>query len=193
MPETQRPGGASMRERMLAGEPYIAQDPELGRMHARAQRLLDAFNRSGHDEAQLRRVLLADLLGSIGEGSEIKPPFFCDYGAHIHIGARFFANYGCVILDCNEVRIGSGVLFGPNVQVYTATHPLDPAARREGWEMAHPIAIEDDVWVGGGAIILAGVRIGAGSTVGAGSVVTRDVPPGVLAAGNPCRVIRPLG
>ncbi len=120
------------------------------------------------------------------------PPFYCDYGAHIVVGDRFFANYGCVVLDCNEVRVGDGVLFGPQVQVYTATHPLDPADRRAGWEMARPIVIEDDVWIGGGAILCPGVRIGSGATVGAGSVVTRDVPPGVLAAGNPCRVVREL-
>jgi maltose O-acetyltransferase len=181
-----------MRERMLAGAPYVALDPELGQMHARAQWLLHAFNASSPDEADRRRALIADLFGSVGEGAEVKPPFYCDYGVHISVGDRFFANYDCVILDCNEVRIGDGVLFGPKVQVYTATHPLDPASRREGWEMAHPITVEDDVWIGGGAILCPGVRIGAGTTVGAGSVVTRDLPAGVLAAGNPCRVLREL-
>lgn len=182
-----------MRERMLAGEPYIALDPELGRMHTRARRLLDAFNGSDPEDDDRRRALLADLFGSVGEGADVRPPFYCDYGAHISVGDRFFANYDCVVLDCNEVRIGSGVLFGPKVQVYTATHPLDPAVRREGWEMAYPITIEDDVWIGGGAILCPGVRIGAGSTIGAGSVVTRDVPPSVFAAGTPCRVIREVG
>ena len=185
-------GERSMRERMLAGEPYLASDPELVRMRARAQRLLHAFNGSGPDEAERRRTLLADLFGAVGAEAEVMPPFYCDYGAHVAVGDRFFANYGCVILDCHEVRIGDGVLFGPKVQVYTATHPLDPAERRAGWEMARPIAIGDDVWIGGGAILCPGVRVGAGSTIGAGSVVTRDVPPGVLAAGNPCRVVREL-
>ena len=187
------PPERTMRERMLAGDLYLALDPELGRMHARARRLLHAFNGSAPEEDERRRALLADLLGAVGDDVEVRPPFYCDYGVHISVGDRFFANYDCVVLDCNEVRIGSGVLFGPKVQVYTATHPLDPAARRDGWEMAYPITIGDDVWVGGGAILCPGVTIGAGSTVGAGSVVTRDVPAGVFAAGTPCRVIRDLG
>ena len=182
----------SMRERMLAGEPYIAFDDELLQMHLKAQRIVRTFNDSKPDESDLRSALLRDLLGAFGDRSEVKPPFYCDYGAHIFVGDRFFANYDCVILDCNEVRIGSGVLFGPKVQVYTATHPLEATVRREQWEMAYPITIEDDVWIGGGAIICPGVTIGAGSTVGAGSVVTRDVPPSVFAAGNPCRVVREL-
>lgn len=179
-----------MRERMLAGEPYFAQDPELLDMQLRAQEMLQAFNGSAPDEGDRRRELLRELFGGFGEGSEVKPPFFCDYGAHIYAGDGLFMNYDCVVLDCNEVRIGHRVLLAPKVQIYTATHPLNPAERREGWEMALPITIGDDVWVGGGAIICPGVTIAAGSTIGAGSVVTRDVPPGVFAAGNPCRVIR---
>ena len=130
------------------------------------------------------------LFGQLGQGSEIKPPFRCDYGSHILAGERLFMNYDCVILDCNLVRIGDRVLFGPKVQIYTASHSLDPSVRKDSWEFALPIDIGSDVWIGGGAIICPGVTIGSGSTIGAGSVVTRDIPAGVLAAGNPCRVIR---
>ncbi len=182
----------SMRERMLAGELYKAKDPELEQMHANARDILHEFNNTQPNENDKRLSLLHELFGSLGKESEIKPPFYCDYGVYIHAGKGFFANYDCVILDCNEVRIGNHVFFGPKVQVYTATHPLDPAKRRGEWESAHPITIEDDVWIGGGAIICPGVNIGAGTTIGAGSVVTKDIPANVFAAGNPCRVIRKL-
>lgn len=182
----------SMRERMLAGELYYADDDELTRMRERAWELLHLFNASAPGEKGKRSDLLRDLFGAIGEDSEVKQPFYCDYGSHIYIGDRFFANYDCVILDCNEVRIGDGVLFGPKVQLYTATHPLDAASRLEGWEAAHSITIEDNVWIGGGAIINPGVHIAKGTTIGAGSVVTRDIPENVFAAGNPCRAIRKL-
>jgi maltose O-acetyltransferase len=181
-----------MRERMLAGAPYNAVDPELDAMHLRARRLLDRFNTTPAEAADERRALLGELFGAVGPGAEVRPPFFCDYGAHITAGERLFMNYDCVILDCNEVQIGDRVLFGPKVQVYTATHPLRPEERAAGWEMAHPITIGDDVWIGGGAIICPGVTIGKGSTIGAGSVVTRDIPPRVFAAGNPCRIIHEL-
>ena len=182
----------SMRERMLAGELYIADDAELNAMHARARRLLHAFNATRVEEGTRRREILGELLGAAGPGIEIRPPFHCDYGAFIFAGERLFMNYDCIVLDCNTVTVGDRVQIGPKVQIYTATHPFDPAVRAEGWEMAYPIIIGDDVWIGGGAIICPGVTIGAGSTVGAGSVVTRDVPARVFAAGNPCRVIREL-
>jgi maltose O-acetyltransferase len=182
----------SMRERMLAGKPYKAKDEELSRMHAKALKAMHSFNHSGPEERTKRITLLNELFGTLGKNSEVKPPFYCDYGVHIYAGDQFFANYDCVILDCNEVRIGNRVFLGPKVQIYTATHPLNPAERGEEWELAHPITIEDDVWIGGGAIICPGVRIGSGTTIGAGSIVTRDIPANVLAAGNPCRVIRTL-
>ncbi|MFO7846848.1 MAG: sugar O-acetyltransferase [Balneolaceae bacterium] len=182
----------SMRERMLAGKPYKAKDEELGWMHAKALIVMHTFNNSDPEERTKRMSLLNDLFGALGKNSEVNPPFYCDYGVHIYAGEKFFANYDCVILDCNEVRIGDRVLLGPKVQIYTATHPLKPAERREEWELAHPVTIEDDVWIGGGAIICPGVHIGAGTTIGAGSIVTRDIPANVLAAGNPCRVIREL-
>jgi maltose O-acetyltransferase len=182
----------SMRERMLAGEPYIAIDPELSKMSLRARRILHAFNFSLPDATEERQSLIEELFGSIGANSEVKPPFQCDYGSHIVAGERLFINYDCVILDCNTVRFGDRVLLGPKVQIYTATHSLDPAVRRDGWEFALPIEIHSDVWIGGSAIICPGVTIGEGSTIGAGSVVTRDVPAGAFAAGNPCRTIRNL-
>lgn len=185
------PDNRSMRRRMLAGDLYIARDPELGRISRRAQSLMQVFNAPSTPIGERSRVM-GQLLGSMGEDVEIRAPFYCDYGENIHVGNGVFMNFDCVILDCNVVRIGDRVLFGPKVQIYTATHPMDPEIRRDGWEMAHPITIEDDVWIGGGAIVSPGVTIGRGSTVGAGSVVTRDVPAGVFAAGNPCRVIRRL-
>lgn len=182
----------SEREKMLAGELYLASDEELREARLRARKLVKAFNDSAPDEGERRRKLLQELFGAVGEGVEIEPPFHCDYGGNILVGERFFANFGCVILDCAEVRIGDRVMLGPNVQLYTATHPLDPELRAQGLELAKPIVIEDDVWIGGGAIVLPGVRIGRGAVIGAGSVVSKNVPPMVLAAGNPCRVLRAL-
>lgn len=182
----------TMRQRMLAGELYIAADAELAEMHARAQRLLQTFNASFFDEADIRHDIIADLFGAIGPGSAVKQPFYCDYGAHIFAGEGLFVNYDCVFLDCNTITIGDRVLMGPKVQIYTATHPFEYDVRAQGWEMAYPITIGDDVWIGGGAIICPRVTIGSGTTIGAGSVVTRDIPAGVFAAGNPCRVIRQL-
>lgn len=182
----------SMRERMLAGELYLATDPELISLHLRAQRFLHAFNLSLADAIEERQFLLHSLFGTLGKNSEVKPSFRCDYGFNILAGEQVFINYDCVILDCNTVRLGDRVLLAPKVQIYTATHPLDPAQRAEGWEFALPVTIGNDVWIGGGAIICPGVTIGDGSTIGAGSVVTRDIPSRVCAVGNPCRVIRHL-
>src|SRR5687767_13683027 len=182
----------SEREKMLAGEPYVAADAELAEMNLRAQALLHAFNTSHPAAAEERREVIRRLFGGVGADFDVKQPFFCDYGSNIYAGDRLFINDDCVILDCNVVRIGDGVLLGPKVQIYTAHHPLEPEARRTLIEMASPVEIGDDVWVGGGAIICPGGRVGSGSTIGAGSVVTRDVPERVLAAGNPCRVIRGL-
>lgn len=181
-----------MRERMLAGELYIASDPELVEMNLRAQRIFGAFNRASPGDIESQYALLTELFGAIGSECDIRAPFRCDYGSNIICGTRVFMNYGCVILDCNTVRIGDRALLGPNVQIYAANHPLDPNKRKEGWEFALPVQIGNDVWIGGSAIICPGVRVGEGSTIGAGSVVTKDVPANVVAAGNPCRVIREL-
>jgi maltose O-acetyltransferase len=180
------------REKMPAGELYLASDPELVAMRRRARRLTRLFNATTEEEPDRRRELLAELFGTVGPRAEIEPDFRCDYGCHIHAGDNLFLNFGCVILDCAEVRLGRDVFCGPGVQILTATHPLDPALRAAGPESAKPIRVGDRVWIGGGAILLPGVSVGDGSTIGAGSVVTRDVPAGVVAAGNPCRVLRTL-
>jgi maltose O-acetyltransferase len=176
----------SEEEKMLAGEPYEPGDPGLVAKRARARLLARRFS-SGEG------VVLADLLGAVGSDVEIVPPFFCDYGVNTYLGSRVFLNTNCVILDCARVEIGDDVQIGPGVHLYAATHPLDPEVRRSGLETAAPVTIGSDVWLGGGTIVCPGVTIGAGTTIGAGSIVVRDVPPGVVAAGNPCRVIRTIG
>jgi maltose O-acetyltransferase len=180
----------SMRERMLAGDLYIADDPELGEHSSAALDLMTAYNATTVRQGPLRRQLLEQLVGSVGEGTEVRPPFFVDYGSNIRIGARCFANFGLVALDVAAITIGDDVQIGPNVQLLTPTHPVEPGPRREKWEAAEPITIGDNVWLGGGAIVLPGVTIGDNTVVGAGSVVTRDLPPDVVAVGNPARVIR---
>ncbi|HEV7756358.1 MAG TPA: sugar O-acetyltransferase [Mycobacteriales bacterium] len=182
----------SMRERMLAGEWYIADDPELAEQSARALDLMDAYNATSARVPAERRRLLVALLGSVGEDTEIRPPFRVDYGSHLEIGARCFANFGLVALDVAPIRIGDDVQIGPNVQLLTPTHPVEPGPRRDKWEAAEPITIGDNVWLGGGAIVLPGVTIGANTVVGAGSVVVRDLPANVVAVGNPARVVRHL-
>ncbi len=174
---------------MVAGEMYEPQDPELGRMRKQARDLCWALNATQESEQAARRRLLEQLLGSGGDSVWLQPPFFCDYGANIHLGQKVYFNFNCVVLDVCEVRIGEFTLFGPAVQIYTATHPLNAAQRRRQ-EYAKAIEIGSDCWIGGGAILLPGVKIGSKSVIGAGSVVTRDVPSGVVAAGNPCRVLR---
>lgn len=177
---------------MLAGDPYIADDPQLRRDSHRALRLLEAYNRSLTAGPAKRRRILEKLLGAFGPDSEIRPPLYCDYGYQIRIGARTFANFGLVALDVGPITIGDDVQIGPNVQLLTPTHPVDPDPRRAKWEAAKPIAIHDNVWLGGGAIVLPGVTIGENTVVGAGSVVTRDLPDNVVAVGNPARIIRSL-
>ena len=177
---------------MLAGELYLADDPELAADSLRARELQDRFNRTEAAATDERRRILEELLGSFGPDSEIRPPFYCDYGAHLHVGARTFANFGLVALDVAPITIGDDVQIGPNVQLLTPTHPLDPATRRARWESADPIAIGSNVWLGGGAIVLGGATIGDDTVVGAGAVVTADLPAGVVAVGSPARVIRSL-
>ena len=179
-----------MRERMLAGELYLADDPELARDADRAMTLTHRLNTMDPVDGDARRALLTELLGAFGEQSEIRPPFRCDYGYQTFIGARTFANFGLVCLDVATVTIGDDVQIGPNVQLLTPTHPVAAGPRRAKWEAALPITIGDNVWLGGGAIVLPGVTIGDNTVVGAGAVVTRDLPADVVAVGNPARVIR---
>lgn len=180
------------KQKMLAGELYNAADAQLSAMRMRARELFKQFNDSSPDETELRDRVLRQLFGAAGKNLHIEPPFFCDYGSNIYAGDNVYFNFDCVVLDVAEVRIGNNVLFAPKVQIYTATHPLDSEIRRSGLEAAASIEIGDDVWIGGGAIICPGVKIGARSVIGAGSVVTKNTPPGVLAVGNPCRIIREL-
>ena len=175
---------------MLAGEPYLASDPILEVERRNARHLIRLYNATTEEKPGHRLEILRELLGAIGSKCEIEPPFRCDYGSLIAVGDNFYANFGCVILDCNRVTIGRDVKFGPGVHIYAATHPVDSTLRASGRELALPVTIGDGVWVGGGSIILPGVTIGEGSTIGAGSVVTRSVPHRVVAAGVPCRVIR---
>jgi maltose O-acetyltransferase len=177
------------RERMLAGELYDPFDPELVRARERARDLCHDLNATREGQRDERRRIARELFGSGGDDVWLQPPFFCDYGTNILLGRKCFFNFNCVVLDVCRVTVGDYTLFGPAVQVYTATHPLDPVLRRDR-EFGKPVTIGSDVWIGGGAILCPGVTIGDRSVIGAGSVVTRDVPPGVFAAGNPCRVIR---
>lgn len=179
---------------MLAGELYRDDDPELVAERRACAQLLARFNDTGPDEDAARADALGAVLGSIGSGTVIMPRFQCDYGYLVHIGAGSFVNYDAIFLDCAQITIGDSVFVGPRVQLLTPLHPMDDLeARRAGWESAAPITIGDDVWLGGGVIVCPGVTIGPGSVIGAGSVVTRDIPDRVFAAGNPCRVMRPLG
>ena len=182
----------TQRQRMLAGDPYIADDPELAADSLRARRLQDRFNRTLADEADERRRILEELLGGFGADSEIRPPFSCDYGYQIRIGARVFANFGLMALDVASITIGDDVQIGPNVQLLTPTHPVEADLRLAKWEAARPITIGANVWLGGGVIVLAGVDIGENTVVGAGSVVTRTLPANVVAVGSPARVSRSL-
>jgi maltose O-acetyltransferase len=179
------------REKMLAGEPYDPFDADLVASRARARDLCQALNATRDAQHDERRRILSELFGRGGESVWMQPPFFCDYGTNIELGNRVFFNFNCVVLDVCRVRIGDFSLFGPAVQIYTPMHPFNAQLRRRE-EFGKPIDIGSDVWVGGGAIILPGVRIGASAVIGAGSVVTRDVPESVFAAGNPCRVIREI-
>jgi maltose O-acetyltransferase len=179
------------RDKMLAGELYDPMDPELVAGRVRARDLCQALNATREAEDAERRRILRELFAVGGDTVWMQPPFFCDYGTNIELGERVFFNFNCVVLDVCRVRIGDYTLFGPAVQILTPMHPMNAELRRRQ-EFGKPIDIGSDVWVGGGALILPGVRIGSRSVIGAGSVVTRDIPDGVFAAGNPCRVIRPI-
>ena len=180
----------SMREQMLAGDLYRGADDELVAEMERAMRLTKRFNDSEPGDTDGRRAILEELLGEIGDEVDIRPPLHVDYGSHTRIGARTFVNFGLMALDVAPITIGEDVLLGPNVQLLTPTHPLDPEPRRAKWEAALPITIGDNVWIGGMVVVCPGVTIGQDAVIGAGSVVTRDVPAGAVAVGNPARVIR---
>jgi maltose O-acetyltransferase len=178
------------REKMLAGERYNCLDPDLEAERQEIKKLLRLYNLT---EAEPERASILRQMGvQIGQNSTIEAPFYCVYGKNIQIGDHVYLNYSCTILDCNEVRIGHHVMIGPLVQIYTPDHVLEAEARNQGWEVAKPIVIEDNVWLGGGAILLPGVRIGRNAVVGAGAVVSRDVPENTVVAGNPARVIREI-
>ena len=182
----------TQRERMLAGLPYDAADPELVSARRAARDLFQALNRTADNQRDLRQSIYRKLFGRLGADLWIESPFACDYGTNISLGYRVFFNFNCVVLDPAQVTIGDDVMIGPAVQIYTATHALDASARRAGEESAKPVRVGSDVWIGGGEILCPGVSIGDRSVIGAGSVVTRDVPADVFAAGNPCQIIRHL-
>jgi maltose O-acetyltransferase len=185
--------GRSQKERMLAGDLYIADDEELRDASRRAYLLTREYEADYAADGSSSRQILSRLLGATGIDVHIKPPLFVDYGFNITIGSGSFVNYGLVALDVARITIGHDVQIGPNVQLLTPTHPIDAELRRAKYEAAKPIVIGDNVWLGGGAIVLAGVSIGDNSVIGAGAVVTRDVPANVVAVGNPARVIRRIG
>ncbi len=179
-------------ERMLAGDLYIADDPEIGRRLERATRLAARYQATYLDERDQAKAVLAELLGSVGEDVEIRPPLYVDYGSNITVGARTFVNYHLTALDVAAITIGEDCQIGPNVQLLTPTHPVEPGPRRDKLEAARPITIGDNVWIGGGAIVCPGVTIGDNTVIGAGAVVTKDIPANVVAVGNPARPVRTL-
>mgnify|MGYP000594087731 CR=1 FL=1 len=177
---------------MLDGDLYLANDAQLVQMRKRARKLTRFYNQTTEDDDDRRSEILRELFGKTGQSFKIEPPFHCDYGSHISIGEEFYMNFGGIILDCAHVTIGNQVMCAPNVQLYAATHPLDAKLRCSGPELAKPIKIGNRVWLGGGVIVCPGVTIGDNTVIGAGSVVVKDIPANVVAAGNPCRVIRQL-
>lgn len=180
------------KQKMLSEELYNALDKELSDERLQARLLISDLNNTKEDEVGKRNNILKKLLPKAGAELWVQPPFYCDYGTNIIAGDNVFFNFNCVVLDVNQVKIGSRTLFGPNVQIYTATHPINYKERATGLEFAKPITIGEDVWIGGSVIICPGVTIGHRTVIGAGSVVTKDIPSDVFAAGNPCKVIREL-
>lgn len=182
----------SNHERMLAGDLYIADDPEISAQLQRAVRVTSEYQVAYNQDMDAAQPILAGLLQDLGEGAHIRPPLYVDYGSFIRVGARTFINYNLTALDVAPITIGADCQIGPNVQLLTPTHPVEPQPRRDKLEAAKPITIGDNVWIGGGAIVLPGVTIGDNSVIGAGSVVTKDIPANVIAVGNPARVVRSL-
>lgn len=187
-----QPDGRSNRARMLAGDAYIADDPDLASESDRAANLNAEYNATAGDDHATRDRLLRKLFASVGPGTVIRPPLRCDYGYQTTVGARSFANWGLICLDVGKITIGDDVQIGPNVQLLTATHPIEPGPRRDKWEGSKPITIANNVWLGGGVIVCPGVTIGENTIVGAGAVVTKDLPANVVAVGNPARVVRAI-
>jgi len=183
----------TQKERMIAGELYQSGDPELVADRRSCRLLLHRYNHSTVDDVEERKAILGELLPHVGANFTVEPPFYCDYGYNIRTGANVYFNFDCVVLDVASVTIGRDVMFASKVQLITATHPLDHKFRNELWELGKPITIGDEVWVGAGAIILPGVSVGARTVIGAGAIVTKDVPPDTVVAGNPAKVIRRLG
>lgn len=180
------------KEKMLKGELYLSFGEELFEERQHAKNVLFEFNNLHPSEVEKRKEILKDLFGQTGENFFIEPPFRCDYGYNIYWGENSYANYNCTVLDCAKVIVGRDVLIGPNVNIFTAGHPICKETRVKGFEYAHEVEIGDFVWIGGGVTINPGVKIGENSIIGSGSVVTKDIPASVIAAGNPCRVIRKL-
>ncbi len=176
---------------MLTGELYDSYVEELVSMRTSAREFATVYNQTKYDKS-VREKLLKEFLGGMGKNIDIQTPFFCDYGNHIFIGDNFYANFNCVILDCNLVRIGHNVMFGPGVQIYTAHHPVNATERIKGPELASPVAIGNNVWIGGASIICPGVTVGDNTTIGAGSIVVKNIPANAVAVGNPCRIMRSL-
>lgn len=180
------------KERMMNQEYYLGFDEELTKERERSKSLLFEFNNLNPTKRERRMEIINQLIPNIGKGAWIESPFNCDYGTNLTIGKNFYANNNCTLLDCAPITIGNNVLFAPNVNLYTPNHAFDLRQREEGWEQSLPITIEDNVWIGGSVSIVGGVTIGRGSIIGAGSVVTKDIPEGVIAAGNPCKIIREI-
>ncbi|MCU9812290.1 sugar O-acetyltransferase [Paraclostridium sp. AKS81] len=175
---------------MIKGDAYIASDPELVKDRQKARILTRLYNQTIETDDYTKNEILRKLLGSTGENVYIEPSFKCDYGYNIHLGENFYANFDCIMLDVCEIKIGKNAMLAPNVQIYTAYHPIDPKLRISGIEYGSPVTIGDNVWIGGGAIINPGVTIGDNVVIGSGSVVTKDIPSNCVAVGNPCKVIK---
>jgi maltose O-acetyltransferase len=180
------------KEKMINGELYLAMDPELVADRLNARRITRLFNQTLETEEAERVQLLKELFGSTGNNVYIEPSFRCDYGFNIHVGENFYANFNCVFLDVCEIRFGDNCLLGPNVQIYTATHPLNPTERNSGAEYGKPITIGNNAWIGGSAVIVPGVTIGNNVVIASGAVVTKDVPDNVVVGGNPAKMIKEI-
>ena len=180
------------KEKMISGKPYLAFDEELFKERQFAKELIFEFNSLKPSDVEKRNELIRRLFGKVHDQFFIEPPFRCDYGYNISIGDNFYANYNCTILDCASVTIGDNVLFAPNVCLFTAGHPIHFEPRNQGIEYAFPITIGDNVWIGGGVIVNPGITIGSNVVIGSGSVVTKDIPSNVVAAGNPCKVLKAI-
>ena len=180
------------KEKMLSGRPYKAFDPQLFEERQHAKDLNYQINTLHPFKVEERNALLRKLLGSTSAHFHIEPPFYCDYGYNISVGENFYTNYNCIILDCAPVSIGDNVFLAPNVSVFTAGHPLHYEPRNEAFEYAFPVSIGNNVWIGGSTVINPGITIGDNTVIGSGSVVTKNIPPNVVAVGNPCKVIRTI-